>query len=291
MKQRSAWSFVDVVILIALIGGAIWITRDIWADIIDVAAANGENSYVMLAPFVCLWLLWVRRERLPFCPPRYSLLGPTCIAAGWACAMAGFSSGVDIVWHLGGLVMVWGAALTILGPSFVRMFIPVVVGSLFLLPTPGAIRQDIALPLQTATAAIAEYAMVTVGLPVIRLGNTLSVNGQQVAVAEACNGMRMVTAFVLVTYAFVFAVPMRHRIRFVFLALSPVIALAVNVIRTIPTVMLYGYAKIELADTFHDLSGWLMLILALGILWTMTATLRWLEIRTAPYVLTEGVGP
>jgi exosortase/archaeosortase family protein len=107
------------------------------------------------------------------------------------------------------------------------------------------------------------------------MGNVLIVNGQQIAVAEACNGLRMVWGLILVTYAFAFSIPLRPLTRTVLLVLSPFVALLCNIIRLVPTAALYGYADRELADQFHDISGWVMLPIAfIGLLITIRL-LRW----------------
>jgi exosortase/archaeosortase family protein len=72
------------------------------------------------------------------------------------------------------------------------------------------------------------------------------------------------------------------------LAISPAVALIVNVLRLTPTALLYGYSSNEVADTFHDISGWAMLIVAFGMLWLVLATLRWLEAPIEPYATTKG---
>jgi len=61
----------------------------------------------------------------------------------------------------------------------------------------------------------------------------------------------------------------------------------VNVIRLIPTVLLYGHASTSVADGFHEASGWLMLFVALGLLWAMLGLLRWLEIAVSPHPIGE----
>jgi exosortase/archaeosortase family protein len=93
----------------------------------------------------------------------------------------------------------------------------------------------------------------------------------------------MVSALALISFAFVFSVPMRHSIRIVLLLVSPLVALLVNIIRLIPTVLFYGYASNDTAEFLHDLSGWAVLGLAVAILWGLLSMLRWIEIPIDPY--------
>ncbi|MCC6678430.1 MAG: exosortase/archaeosortase family protein, partial [Phycisphaerales bacterium] len=118
-------------------------------------------------------------------------------------------------------------------------------------------------------------------------GNVLVVNGTEVAIAEACNGMRMVAAMALIAYAFVFSFPMRTWARLLLLGISPVVAILVNVIRLLPTAILYGNSTPAFADAFHDVAGWAVLLLAMGFMWLVLALLRFLELPIAPYSVRE----
>jgi exosortase len=287
MSGVRSWHFGDGLLLAALVVGAVVATLGAWEDIVGIALHSAEQSHILLGLPIAAWLAWVRRDRLRYCRPRRSWFGPVMVALGWGLCYLGFSSGTDIAWHLGALLVVAGAAISVIGTDFVREFMPAVGALVFLLPVPGLIRQSIALPLQEVSAKITQFGLEMIGVPIERAGNLLTVNGHDVAIAEACNGMRMVAALGLVAYAFVFTVPMRTGVRMLLLAVSPLVALVVNVIRLVPTTVLYGYADKRTADLFHELSGWGVLVLALGMMWTLLATLRWIEVPIAPYAVAE----
>lgn len=287
MIERRAWRFSDGLLLAGLTGLAILATLSTWKDIFAYALRDEEQSHILLAPAIALWLAWVRRERFRYTRPDWTILGPIVVVGGWGLARAGFESNYEGLWHLGALLIVCGAALTVLGVDFVRRFAPVALALLFLLPVPGRIRLAIAGPLQQITAAVTHWILELFGVPVTLNGNQLSINGHDVAIAEACNGMRMVAALGLVAFAFVFSTPMRQSVRVFILAISPLIAIVCNVIRLAPTVLLYGYSTAGVADSFHDISGWLMLPVALGMLWGVFSLLRWVEVPIAPYAVAE----
>jgi exosortase/archaeosortase family protein len=106
-----------------------------------------------------------------------------------------------------------------------------------------------------------------------------------VAVAEACNGMRMVFALLLVAYAFAFSIPLRNTTRFFLLLFSPAAALFCNVLRLIPTTLIYGYMDRSFGDDFHDWSGWLMLPVAFFLLMGVVKALKWALIPVMRYNL------
>lgn len=286
MNNRS-WRFIDGVLLVALPALAIAATWPLWVAIFTRASNDEEQSHIFLAPIVAAWLFWIRRERLRFSRPSWSWAGPALVAAGWGLSLVGYAKNYLLFENFGALMCVVGAAVTVLGVPFVLRFLPAFGALVFLMPVPGFIRQEIARPLQQVTAAITHFGLELFGVPVARTGNVLVINEHEVAVAEACNGMRMVAALAIVTYAFVFSVPMRQSVRILLLALSPVVAIVCNVLRLTPTVLIYGYADLDVAELFHDLSGWAMLFVALGILWAALSLLRWLEVPIAPYAIAE----
>jgi exosortase len=173
--------------------------------------------------------------------------------------------------------MAVGCIITALGKNVFFQFLPAFAVLVFLVPIPGFIRQEVSVPLQSATAYVTQVLLEIFGVPIERSGNLLRINGQDVAVAEACNGMRMVFALVLVSYAFAFSIPLRNTTRLLVLACSPIAALICNVIRLIPTVLVYGYQAegSKMGDHFHDWSGWFMLPVAFMLLMMVMKALKW----------------
>jgi len=281
MKQ-SHWVQI-IIIAPLLVAAAVFATLGIWTEIWQRAFNNPEDSHILLALPVAVWLGFLRRTRLRRWRPEASLLGPVFIAIGWGLILAGFYTATDVFQHLGALLVVGGAIVAVLGFRLPMLLKPSLIALLFLFPVPGTFRQHIAIPLQHVSAIISENLLTLFGVAVERSGIVLILNGQEVAVAEACNGMRMVSALGLITFAFVFSVPMRTNIRLLLLVFSPVIALVVNIVRLIPTALAYGYAKPDTAELVHDIGGWAVLALALGLLWGLLALLRWLEVPVAPY--------
>src|SRR5205085_1659586 len=130
----------------------------------------------------------------------------------------------------------------------------------FIIPVTGIGRDYISTPLASITARVTQELCEALGMDVGRFGNMLQINGHDIVVAEACNGLRMVWPLFLITYVFAFVTPMRRQLRVTVLAMAPLLAVVANVIRLVPTVWVYGHASAATAATFHDLAGWAMLI-------------------------------
>ena len=256
-----------------------------WADAWSLVDVAGDNSHVLLAPLVIAWLAWARRGRLPYIRVSGRWLGPPIVAIGWAVGAAGLAGNVTAAFHLGSLMAVIGALVTAMGKGVVTRMVPVAFATLFLIPVPQLVRQWMAVPLQTTTALIADGVLDAVGVNSRVMGNTLVVNGKSVMIAEACNGMPMVFGLVLVTYAFVFAWPMRNGVRWALLLLAPFVTLACNVVRTVPLVWTYAHRSAELANWLHTWSGWLMLPVGFVVLLGVVRALRWFDVPVERYRL------
>lgn len=285
MLQRQGWSVWHAVGCVVLVGLAVYLSRDAWLDIYNIASLDPEQSHTFLVPFVSVWMFWARRARFRACPPAGQYIGPVIFGIGWLMSHVGYNHAFQSVWHAGAVMMAVGAAISVLGKNILFSFLPAFVVLVFLVPIPGIIRQSISIPLQNATAFATQAILETVGIAVDRSGNLLTINGNDVAVAEACNGMRMVFALVLVSYAFAYGMPLRNFTRFLVLAGSPIAALLCNVVRLIPTVLLYGYASSTTAKSFHDASGWFMIPIAFALLLGVLRTLRWALVPVTRYTL------
>lgn len=287
IRRLSAYGWTPAHALGAVVMAVIgfWVTRTAWADILFIASKDEEASHIFLVPFVAAWMVWARRSRLRFCTPSGTIVGPLIVALGWAASVIGYNHAMQSIWHAGAIAVVVGCILSVLGKNVLFRFLPAFVVLVFLVPVPSSVRQAIAVPLQTATAVVTQALLETVGVPIERSANMLTINGHNVTVAEACNGMRMVFALVLVSYAFAYSMPLREPVRLLVLAASPLAAIVCNVVRLIPTVWLYGYTHHEMATKFHDFSGWVMLPVAFFMLLGIMRLLRWALVPVSKFNL------
>jgi exosortase len=264
-------------VLAATVIGAMGVlaTWEPWHDIYTLASKDEEYSHIFLVPIVALAMVYFRRMRMRHCKPSGAIIGVALVAVGWAMTAYGFYHAVQALWHAGAVIVVLGCMLSVLGKNVIFRFFPAIAVLVFLVPVPGRIRQEIALPLQAWTARTAQTGLEICGVETEVTGNTLNINGKPVTVAEACNGMRMIFPLILVSYAFSFALPLRNGVRFLMLLASPLVAIFCNVVRTLPTIWLYGNAPEKIADNFHTYSGWAMLLISFLLLLGIIKALKW----------------
>ncbi len=294
--SRNGWSSYHVVACVAMAILAIAACYQAWADILHIVLRfepkfpyigvnDEEASQVLLVPFIVFWMIWIRRRRLRKCRPTGAWIGPLFVLLGAALTLFGYYQGIQAFWHGGAVIVLTGAILSILGKDIFFNFLPAFAVLIFLVPAPGSFHQRIALPMQSATAIVTQQVFDVMGIPVERSGNLLSINGIDVTIAEACNGMRMVFALFLACYAFAFGTPLRWYARLIIIAGAPLAAIICNVIRLIPTLWFFGHASHEFATAFHDASGWIMLPIAFLMLLSIVGLLKWALIPITPHPL------
>jgi exosortase len=277
-----------VAVAAALTALAVFVTRDAWADIGRIAWRDEEQSQVFLVPLVAAWLYWVRRRRLRTYVPSGLWAGPAMVAAGWWLLRTGDRALVQSMWHLGAVVVAAGAFVTVAGGGFVARLAPVFASLCMLVPVPLRVREAVAIPLEAVAARATKAVLDTFGATVERWGNTLRIDGHDVTIAEACNGLRMAFALMLVTFAFAYGTPLRGWVRAVVVVSSPLVAVAFNVARLVPTVWAAGRFTDGVATGLHDVLGWLMLPAAFLTLLGLLRLLRWAQTPVSPYALASG---
>lgn len=279
LSDRRGWMTQDYLVLLLMVLAAVFLCRAAWVDMLSRALRDPENGQALFAPAVAFYLFWLRRSRLQFIRYRPSLLGPLAIAIGVLASWWGIERDVLSVWHAGAVLVLIGCLLTMTGAEVLRQFLPAILCLFFLIPTPGSVRFALASPMQDFATAVTIGILDMTNVLAVRDGSVILIGSEQVPVAigEACNGMRMVFALLLVVYGFVFSMPFRLGTRIFLFMLSPAIAIACNTFRLVLTSLAYTFLTPAEADEFHWMAGLVMLPLALLLLFGIVKLLRWLD--------------
>jgi exosortase len=104
------------------------------------------------------------------------------------------------------------------------------------------------------------------GYNVVQEGNVIHIGNASVAVAEACNGLRMVTAFFVISGLVVLLVKRTWWEKLIVFASSLPIALLCNTTRLAITAIAFTVVSGEYWEkVFHDFGGYAMMPLALAV--------------------------
>ena len=248
----------------ALFVWAFWHTfEDLWL----VWRTNDDYSAGQLVPLAAGFMVFARRRRLTGISPTFDTLGVAVFVLGLLLNLFGVYYLFASFCNLGLLICANGLALTLLGrEGYKRIWIPCLFLTL-MVPLPVRIHDSVMLPLQGFCAQASGVILEMIGVPAVRDGHILTINDYRVAVAEACNGLRMALSFL--TVAGVVAVLIRRPTwqKLAVLFSSVPIAIACNIFRIVLTCVLchFGYRHLT-QGMLHDFAGLLMMPLALGLI-------------------------
>jgi len=279
--SSSTRSFAYVMLRASLvIGASVCALSHVWLDLARIAMRDEEASHLALVPITFLWLTWVRRDRFRKINSDGQLVGLLLVVAALVIHEIGISSRLIVVWHASAVVALLGGLCLSFGLRYFLLFVPALFSLLFLIPVPGLIRQQLSLPMQLYSAMLTEWFLAGIGMEVVRNGCLMTVNGTQVLVAEACNGMRMFFSVMLVVYTIFFSIPTSRLRKVLMCLLSPLVALLLNTVRLISTVAMYGLADEHSAEVFHDAIGWLIPMSIMLVVIAMTGRSEIMRVST-----------
>ena len=276
-----------LVIGIVLAALVLWTYRSSLALLAHRWWNEPECVHGFLVPIFSVWFLWVRREMIRLTTGvvgRWAIvcsliLFAVCGAMRWTSAFLFFDllDCMSLIPCLAAVVLFVGGwqALRWAGPSIAFLF--------FMVPLPGFVAGQLSHPLQRAGTLVSTYLLQLIGIPCFSQGNVINLAEAQLGVVEACSGLRMMMLFFAVCFGAAVLMkssPLEKAI--VVLSAAP-IALAANVIRITVTGILHEVVGHGVADAvFHDLAGWLMMPLAVVLLWTELALLSRLFVDPEP---------
>jgi len=241
-----------------------------WATLVEVVerwATDPQYSHGFLVPLFSIYLLWSRREHLQQSDLRARWWGLGLVASGFLLRLA--SHFLYQPWLDTGslLVCLAGVAATAGGRRALIWAGPSILFLAFMMPLPYRFQTMLGGTLQRIATATSAYVLQTLGVPAVTEGNVILLTNTRLGVVEACNGLSMLyTFFALATAVAILSQRSLPEKVAVFFSAIPISILA-NVVRITVTGLLCEASQDQLAQTvFHDLAGWLMMPLALGML-------------------------
>jgi exosortase len=224
---------------------------------------DDNMGHGVFVPFVAGWVAWQQRDRI----------------------MSNAAEGGSL-WGLG--LLIWGAAQLYLATLGAELFLErtafiislcgaiVLLGGfpllrvvafplfllLFMIRIPAIIFNQITFPLQLFASSVAEQALWSMGIPVLREGNLLHMSQQTLSVVEACSGIRSLLSLSFLSLVYAYFFDSKTWMRPVLLLATLPIAVLANAFRVTLTGVLSEY-KGEFAEgAFHMVEGWVIFLIA-----------------------------
>ena len=298
--RLPGWVRFDLKIVLAFLASVLVSIAFIWSygsglvDLWDLWQKSDEYSSGLLVPFLAIYILWARRSDLALCPIKPSAWGLLAFAGAQTVRFIGLFLMYSSAERLSIVLSVAALVLLLFGWQLFKKVSSVLLFLCLMLPLPNLIQYYVGLHLQRYATASAVFCLEAIGYEIIREGNIITIGDATVAVAEACNGLRMITAFLVISGLVVLLVKRAWWEKLIILASSLPIALLCNTVRLTITAVFFTVLEGEhWEQIFHDFGGYAMMPLALAAivaeLWLL-AKLTTLPVEDEAMIITRQSG-
>jgi exosortase A len=267
--RTSAWRTHLAALGLAVAALLVFFAPDV-GDLVHIWWTSTTFGHCLFILPVVAWLVWTRREGLAQLAPVAWWPGLLLVAAGGFGWLLGDAASVALARQLGLVLMVQGAAVTLLGPNVARALLFPLAYLIFAVP----FGEELEAPLQSVTVAMVMPMLHLAGIPASVDGVLIHAGPYWFEVAEACSGAKFVIAmlaFGTLVAGTCFASWTR---RAVFMVAALVIPVLANAVRAWGTIYAANLVGVERATGFdHIVYGWVFfgvvmaLVLAAGWRW------------------------
>ncbi|OGC77774.1 MAG: hypothetical protein A2Z27_02640 [candidate division Zixibacteria bacterium RBG_16_50_21] len=255
----------------------------VFVELVDDWERDSNYSHGFLVPLVSLFLLWRKRKEFAHIPTQSTPLGLGAIAAGLFLLLVGtagaeyFTVRLSFVILLFGLVWYFGGTRLAKAVSFPIWYL------ILAIPIPYVIYFAAAFPLQVLGTKITTSLLHLIGLPCIRQGNIIHLQGYSLEVVEACSGLRSLVSLLALSGVYAYLTQKTTLKKLILFASAVPIALIANIFRIFITALGAYAISPKLAEDFlHELSGLLVFVVSFICMFVFGAILKRIGSKKAP---------
>jgi exosortase len=245
------------------------------ADLFKEWQRDDDYSAGQLVPLAALFLVWRERKHLRECLLKPCWWGVALLVLAQMGRTFGQLFMYESAERYALVLTTAGLVLMVAGWQVFRRVSWILLFVFLMVPLPGRIHNIISSPLRNMATTGSVFLLEAFGVRISQQGNVMMLNGNiPMGVAEACSGLRMLTAFVIVS-AFIAYMVKRSRLQKATVLVSSIpLAVVCNILRIVVTAVLMLFVSTEAADKFfHDFAGLVMMpaavLLIFGELWLM----------------------
>ena len=238
----------------------VWI-EDAWRN-------EPDYSHGYLVPFLAGMLCWHRRETFPGIRAKLSPWGLSLVLVAIVMRLVGRLVYADFLdgWSI--VPMIAGIAWFLMGPRAMKWALPAIVFLLLMIPMPYRAETLLSWKLQGVATELSTISLRVLGQPAVSEGHTIWLGEEQLLVEQACSGMRIFIGVAALAYFWTCMVTRIWLDRLILICSVIPTALFVNAVRITAVGLMYQNVESEgLRHTIHDMTGYLMIPFAFGLLW------------------------
>lgn len=249
----------------ALLLGSVYYSTLTW--LIGSDWAREDYSYCYLIPFVVLYLVWDKKDRLADLPSIPSWKGLIPLGLGLVFFWLGDLGGEFLALYISFWLVLLGLCWLHLGWEKIKeLSFPFII-MLTMFPLPHFLYNKVSLNLKLISSQLGVDMMQLYGMSAYREGNVIDLGFTQLQVVDACSGLRFLIPLIVLGLLLAYFFRAHFWKRAVLVISTVPLAVVTNSLRIALTGILYeGWGAKVAEGFFHGFSGWFIFMFSLAVL-------------------------
>jgi exosortase len=225
--------------------------------------SDEDMGHGFFVPVLAGYIAWQKRDEFLAEPAKPSWLGLALVL--YAALQLGIATlGAELFLARTALVLsIIGAVWFLGGVKRLRVMAFPLFLLFFMVPIPAILYNQVTFPLQLLASRMAEWALMLIGIPVLREGNILELAGEKLSVVDACSGIRSLLSLTFLSLVYGYFFEKKIWLRVVLFAATVPIAILANAGRVTVTGILADYKPEYAHGIMHSASGLVIFMVAL----------------------------
>ena len=226
-------------------------------------------THGFFVPVFSLFLLWERRAKLATLRIDPAWSGLVILVFALMTLVVGTIKSGFFLYRVSVLLFIAGMVVFLAGWKHLAA-ISFPLAFLFLMIPSPTLMEQITFPLQIIASKTASFLLMLAGVPAIREGNIILLPSAQLEVAEACSGIRSLFSLLTLTIVYGHLAETKIGVRVLLTFMAVPISVFANALRIAFTgLMVEGWGVERAQGTIHALSGWLVFVASLGLIFLL----------------------
>ena len=236
-------------------------------ELVNTWGTQEEYSYGYIIPFITLFLIWQKKDRLELLRFKGSWVGFAFVALGLALFLVGNLSTIFVIVQYAFLLVLIGVLLSYTGWQGMRPIIVPLLVLAFMIPLPVFLFNNLSAELQLISSQIGVAVIRLFGISVYLQGNVIDLGVFKLQVIDACSGLRYL--FPLMTLSFIAAYFFKGAFwkrAIIFLSSIPITVLMNSFRIGVIGVTVDNWGPSMAEGVLHEFEGWVVFMSCTGVL-------------------------
>ncbi|MBN1472505.1 MAG: exosortase/archaeosortase family protein [Syntrophaceae bacterium] len=244
------------------------------SGLVKVWYSSEDYSHGFFIIPVCAYIAWTKRKELFEIKPEPTAWGLIISILSLLVYVISKYAGIATLASVSIVSFVAGGILFLFGFETLKVLAFPVFFLLFMIPIPSQLYSALTIPLQLFVSKISVYGAQILQVTVYREGNVIYLPGYTMQVVQACSGLRSMISLLTLSFVFSYLAMRSNLLRSILFVSGIPIAIFVNVVRVLLTILVYYYFQYNLAEgSVHTFFGIGIFVFALVLLYGVKGVL------------------